>query len=298
MADNESKPPVLKSLIGIFIATGLGALLAVAGSDQGLMLMDLPAFAMLAVLAFGVQWIAFVPAFIGQSERYYDLVGSITYLTVVFIGVTVKQDWHSALLACLIACWALRLGSFLFLRIQVAGKDRRFDRIKPFFFRFMMTWTLQGLWVLMTAGAALAAMTSSKTADAPVFVALGLALWFLGFSFEVVADRQKSQFRADPANEGRFIRNGLWAWCRHPNYFGEIVLWLGIAIIAYPALQGWQYLTLVSPLFVFLLLTRVSGIPMLDSYARRKWGEDPDYQAYRQATPVLFPRPPKHTSRA
>ena len=296
MADTEKKPPVLQSLIGISIATSLGALLAIAGSDQGLLRMDVPAFALLAVLAFGVQWAAFVPAFIGQSERYYDLVGSITYLSVVFIAVTVKQDWHSALLACLIACWALRLGSFLFLRIQMAGKDRRFDRIKPFFFRFMMTWTLQGLWVLMTAGAALAAMTSSKTADAPAIVAAGLALWFVGFAFEVVADRQKSQFRADPANEGRFIRDGLWAWCRHPNYFGEIVLWLGIAVIAYPALQGWQYLTLVSPLFVFLLLTRVSGVPMLDAHARRKWGEEPEYQAYRKATPVLFPRPPKNAS--
>lgn len=298
MADSDKKPPVLQSLIGISIATSLGAFLAIAGSDQGLLLSGLPAFALLAVLAFGVQWAAFVPAFIGQSERYYDLVGSLTYLSVVFIAVTIKQDWHAVLLASLIACWALRLGSFLFLRIQQAGKDRRFDKIKPYFFRFLMTWTLQGLWVLMTAGAALAAMTSSKTADAPAVVAVGVALWVVGFAFEVVADRQKSQFRSDPANEGRFICVGLWAWCRHPNYFGEIVLWLGIAVIAYPALQGWQYFTLVSPLFVFLLLTRVSGVPMLDAHAKRKWGNEPEYQAYRKATPVLFPRPPKNTSGA
>ncbi len=296
MASDNNKPPVMKSIIGITIATGLGAALAAAGSTGGQMLGTLPAFAALAIIAYGIQWLVFVPAFITQSERFYDLTGSITYLSVALIAASVKGDLHSQLLAALIAVWALRLGSFLFMRIRAAGKDRRFDRIKPFFFRFLMTWTLQGLWVLMTAGAALAAMTSEKTADMPIVVGIGVALWVAGFAIEVTADNQKSRFRNDPANADRFISEGIWAWSRHPNYFGEILLWFGIAVIAFPALQGWQYATLISPVFVYLLLTKISGIPMLDAHARKRWGEDPEYQAYRAATPVLFPRPPRRSA--
>jgi steroid 5-alpha reductase family enzyme len=157
----------------------------------------------------------------------------------------------------------------------------------------MMTWTLQGLWVVMTAAAALAAMTSTQTPAIGITGVLGLILWIAGFAIEVVADKQKRDFRRDPDNSDRFIQHGLWAWSRHPNYFGEILLWCGIAVIALPALQGWQYATLISPVFVYLLLTKVSGIPMLDAHALKRWGDEDDYRAYRKATPVLFPRPPK-----
>ena len=87
------------------------------------------------------------------------------------------------------------------------------------------------------------------------------------------------------------ITTGLWSWCQHPNYFGEIMLWTGIALIAAPVLAGWQWVAMVSPLFVFLLLTRVSGIPMLQASARERWGADPEYRAYVQRTPLLLPKP-------
>ena len=115
----------------------------------------------------------------------------------------------------------------------------------------------------------------------------------VGFTFEVIADRQKSRFKQ--AHPDRFIDTGLWAWSRHPNYFGEILLWFGIATIAATTLQGWQWVTLVSPLFVTLLLTKVSGIPMLEKRADERWGTREDYQAYKSSTPVLFPRPPTRT---
>jgi steroid 5-alpha reductase family enzyme len=110
---------------------------------------------------------------------------------------------------------------------------------------------------------------------------------------EVVADRQKSVFKTDPANTGRFITGGLWAWSRHPNYFGEITLWVGVAIIALPTLSGWRWLMLISPLFVILLLTRISGIPMLESRAEKRWGADPEFRAYTDSTPALLLRPPR-----
>ena len=122
---------------------------------------------------------------------------------------------------------------------------------------------------------------------------IGLLVWIIGFGIEVVSDQQKSRFRANPAHEGRFISTGLWAWSRHPNYFGEIVLWSGVALIAAPALQGWQYATLLSPVFVTILLTMGSGIPLLEERADQTWGGQADYEEYKSSTPVLVPRPPR-----
>ncbi|MEE4277030.1 MAG: DUF1295 domain-containing protein [Halieaceae bacterium] len=291
--NDRNAPAPGRSIAGISITIAIAAATALAGSRGGLELGPMPAFTAVALLAFAVQWLAFVPAFVAQTERYYDLTGSLTYLSTALLALSVKGDARSLLLALLIALWAVRLGSFLFLRIRADGRDQRFDRIKPFFFRFLMTWTLQGLWVLMTAGAALAAMTSARSVPLGAWAYAGAALWLIGFAIEAVADAQKRRFRRDPANRGRFISSGLWAWSRHPNYFGEILLWAGIAFIALPALEGWQYVTLVSPLFVYLLLTRVSGVPMLERIADKRWGEDPAYQAYRDSTPVLLPRPPR-----
>jgi steroid 5-alpha reductase family enzyme len=116
-------------------------------------------------------------------------------------------------------------------------------------------------------------------------------VWVLGFAIEATADAQKTRFRADPKNKGGFIHTGLWAWSRHPNYFGEITLWIGVAIITLPVLRGWQWVTLISPVFVALLITRVSGIPLLEKRADEKWGGQADYEAYKERTPVLIPRP-------
>jgi steroid 5-alpha reductase family enzyme len=122
---------------------------------------------------------------------------------------------------------------------------------------------------------------------------VGIIVWIGGFAIEVVADRQKSVFKQDPSNQGRFIKTGLWAWSRHPNYFGEIVLWTGVAIVALPVLSGWRWATLISPLFVILLLTRVSGIPMLEARAEERWGDEEEFRRYTKDTPVLIPRPPR-----
>ena len=274
----------------IVILVGLG--IALAGSQGGASAFGIPLFALSVALAFLIQWLAFIPAYLLQTEKFFDLTGSLTYITVTVIAVLLSPvvDGRSILLLALVVIWAARLGTFLFRRIQKAGKDDRFDEIKPSFLRFLNTWTLQGLWVTFTLAAALAAITTTTRKDLGLFALVGFLVWAFGFSIEVVADAQKSRFRANPENRGKFINTGLWARSRHPNYFGEIVLWIGVAIIALPVLRGWQWVTLISPIFVALLITRISGVPMLEKKADEKWGGQEDYEAYKKSTPVLIPR--------
>lgn len=285
----------IQPYVAIAAIVALGALVAAAGSDGGAKIGDVPLFAVCAAIAFAIQWIVFVPSFRAQTERYFDLTGSVTYMTVVVVAVVGTGDWEprSLLIGGLVIAWAARLGWFLFTRVRREGADRRFDDLKPSFPRFLMTWTLQGLWVLLTLAAGLAAITSESDESLGAWAAIGAALWVVGFVIEAVADAQKRAFRADPVNKDRFIQQGLWRWSRHPNYFGEIVLWAGIAIIAVPALSGWQWVTMVSPVFVFVLLTRVSGIPLLEARARRRWGSEPAFREYVARTSVLIPRPPR-----
>jgi steroid 5-alpha reductase family enzyme len=284
----------IQALIAIVTAIAVGAFIAWAGSDGGARVGKLPVFALCGVLAFVINWLAFVPSAIAKTEHYYDLVGGITYIatTIVAVSLSDQLDLRAALVAAMVMLWSLRLATFLFRRISKAGSDSRFDEIKTQPLRFLMAWTLQGLWVLLTAAAAWAVITGGIREPLGIIGIVGIAVWVSGFAIEVIADLQKSRFREDPANKGQFIDVGLWAWSRHPNYFGEIVLWSGIAIIAVPVLQGWQWATLISPVFVAFLLIRVSGIPMLEDKADERWGGQDEYEDYKRRTPVLIPKPP------
>ena len=270
----------------------IGLLVAAAGSQGGSTLGGIPVFALSVGLAYLIQWLAFIPAYLLQTEKFFDLTGSLTYITVITFALlsSTAPDARSLLLWALVVVWAIRLGTFLFRRIHKAGKDDRFDELKPSFIRFLNVWTIQGLWVTFTIAAALVAITTTIRKELDIFMVVGFLIWILGFSIEVIADSQKSRFSANPENKGKFIQTGLWSRSRHPNYFGEIVLWVGVAIIAIPVLQGWQWIALISPVFVTLLLTRVSGVPLLEKKADQKWGGQADYEAYKQKTPVLIPR--------
>jgi steroid 5-alpha reductase family enzyme len=282
------------SLIAFPIVVLLGAGIAWAGSQGGGRIGAVPIFALMVALAFGIQWLGFIAACALQTEKFYDLTGSVTYTSVTILAVLLSPtiDDRSVLLLAPVLIWATRLGTFLFGRIQKAGKDARFDEIKVSFPRFLITWTVQGLWVTFTAAAALAAITTATRKGLGWLALIGFVIWAFGFSIELLADTQKSAFRADAENKGKFIQSGLWAWSRHPNYFGEIVLWIGVAIMALPVLRGWQFVTLISPVYVTLQLTLVSGLPQLERRADEKWGGQEDYEAYKERTPVLIPRPP------
>ncbi len=291
----------LGALLGVVLVVAVGMGVAWLADPGGRTLLGMPMLPALALLAFAIQWVVFVPSFIAQTEHYYDLTGSATYLLLITIAVVAGLDgeFHARalLVAVMAAVWALRLGSFLFRRVRRRGKDGRFDEIKASAPRFLVAWTVQGLWVFLTLIAALIVMSQGTIEPLDGVAWLGAAVWACGFGIEVIADAQKAAFSADPNNAGRFINTGLWSWSRHPNYFGEILLWTGVAIIAMPVFEGWEWLGLLSPVFVYVLLTRVSGVPILEERADAKWGSDPAYRHYRDNTPVLLLRPPRSAPR-
>lgn len=293
-ANVKAKKAEQTAIIGIAIAAVLGLVFAFLGASGGESIGPIPSFTLLVVLAFAINIAVFVPSFAARTDHYYDLTGSITYLTVTSVALltTDELDTRTLLAALMIYVWAGRLGTFLFKRVKQSDGDRRFDQIKQSAVRFLMAWMLQGLWVTLTAGAAYAAMTSGSKTSFGILGVFGLAVWLIGFAIEAVSDAQKTAFKNDPANDGKFINVGLWRWSRHPNYFGEIMLWTGMAIMVLPALSGLQYATLISPVFVFVLLTRISGVPMLERRADKKWGGQPDYEQYKANTPELMMSPP------
>ena len=281
-------PAIIASII-------IGYLLALAGSQGSEEFNGLSLFAVCASVSYLMHWLIFIPSYAFQTEHYFDLTGTLSYLSALAVGFYLNptSDPRDILIGLLITIWAVRLGSFLFLRIKKDGKDKRFTIMKTEFVWFLMTWTIGGLWVFLTMAAGLAAITSNETVPLGMPALVGLTLWIFGFTIEIVADKQKRDFKKDTSQENEFITSGLWAWSRHPNYFGEITLWAGLTLIALPVLSGWQLCTLISPFFVYILLTRISGIPLLENRANKKWGSDPEYISYLERTPALMMKKPR-----
>lgn len=270
-------------------------LVAIAASVDGAIFSGLPVILLCAVVSFATHWIIAVPSLITSSEKYFDFTGMVATLLLVLTSMFAllssgaEASIRSIFVATFVSVWTLRLGIFLYKRIVKAGEDRRFRDIKKSLPKFLMTWTLSALWVFLTTVNAITLIALNPLEPIGVFFVFGALLWLLGFGFEVIADRQKKHFSEQPENKARFITQGLWSVSRHPNYFGEIILWTGIAIISLPFLSSWQFVTLVSPVFVFLLLTRISGLPFLEEKAEKKWGENKDYIEYKKRTPILVP---------
>lgn len=284
-----------KRLMMLVIILLIGGGVSFAGGYSGASYGSIPVFVVCAIIAFLINWVVFIPSNASKTEKYFDLTGSLTYLSVIAVAMylTPAPSIRAKIAAVMVAIWAIRLGLFLFTRVQRAGHDDRFDKIKVNPLRFFIVWTLQGLWVIMTAACALAIITGGVDKELGVVGMIGIAMWVIGFLIEVVADAQKSAFRKNPENKNRYISSGLWAWSRHPNYFGEILLWCGMAVLAIPVIHSWQYVVLISPVFVYLLLTKMSGIPQLTAKGKERWGDEPAYQKYLANTSTLIPLPPK-----
>ena len=280
-------------VISVLIITSL---IVIAVDDNSVSVNGYSAVLYSAAICLGIQWLAWIPASLAKSERFYDLTGGLTYLTVVGFSLWAGSQSESPsarelIVSLLVVIWALRLSSFLYLRIHRTGKDGRFDRLKTSPIRFLVPWTIQGLWVFLTMIVVIVINSQANSApELGIWDAIGLLMWLLGFSIEVIADNQKSAFNANSDNQGKWIDSGLWSYSRHPNYLGEIMLWTGIACFGISCFSGMERLAWISPIFIYLLLTKISGVPMLDRRGLEKWGDKPEYHKYREGTPTLLPR--------
>ena len=241
-----------------------------------------------------IQWIAFIPAYVFQTEKFFDLTGSITYsgvftyLIYLTASGSINANWGSTVIAVCVILWAGRLGTFLFSRIAKDGEDKRFRTIKPSPSQFFMTWTIQGAWVSLCSLCAITGIASDTGIIINPIFYIGLFMFIGGFAIEIIADQQKTIFRAIPENRDKFITTGLWSRSRHPNYFGEIALWTGVALMSFSSLSGIEFLTLISPIWTYLLLVKISGVRMLEGRGSVKWGDNKDYISYIENTPMVF----------
>ena len=266
------------SFVAVLISISLGILTGIDEVRNGI------------ILSFIFHWLLFIPAFIFKTEKFYDLTGSLSYITIILYVLISSNEgisnYGNVILSSLIIIWTLRLGSFLFLRIKKAGEDKRFREIKKSFSWFFMAFTVSGMWVSICALCALTGI--SNGIELNTITNTGIILFVIGFTLEIIADTQKTNFRKNNKNKDKFITTGLWKYSRHPNYLGEIILWIGVAIISYSSLEINQLFTLVSPVFTYLLLVYVSGINLLEKSGQKKWGSLNEYKEYKRKTPRLF----------
>ena len=282
----------IKNIIAITFFLICIGLINVAGQNIEIEIRGMNAFTFILIIAVLLQVIFFIPSFLLKTEKYYDLVGSLTYITTISLAYfsVENKTMIDSIIYSYVMVWALRLGIYLFRRVRNDGKDVRFEKAKRHFFWFLQYWMGQALWVSLTACAAIIAILSPEEDTLPVLAMVGMALWLSGFAIESISDYQKRVFRKENNPSKSFIHTGLWARSRHPNYFGEITLWTGIAVIALNTLNGIEYVTLISPVFVYILLTRMSGVNLLERIADERYGHLEEYQRYKRNTPVLVPK--------
>ena len=247
-----------------------------------------------AALDLVIQWTLWSIAAFHRTEKFFDLAGSSTFIFLTSLTLRWRYKHSKIYLRQLVqsgcvTLWGLRLGLFLFCRVLQTGGDSRFNKVRGNPKMFFIYWTVQGVWVWMTLWPTLILNTSDNDFDLTWKDYLGWSLWLVGFVLQVVADQQKSQFRANAANKGKWISAGLWSQCRHPNYLGEILMWSSLFLPASSVMSGRQYWSVISPLSVVYLLTQISGIPLLEKQGLKRWGHLAEYQKYRHNTAVLVP---------
>lgn len=244
------------------------------------------------LLSIGLNLFVFLFAYKKQSDHFTDFTYSLTFILVALLAFF-SNDVRSApklVLLFMIIIWAIRLGGYLASRIQRIGVDHRFDDMRPVWHRYIKFWILQGgsVWILATPF--IIALSSGLDIQQLQGVQVaGVATWLIGFLLETIADFQKSKFRNNADNKGQFMQRGLFSIIQYPNYLGEILVWIGVFMFSTPYLNGIEWLSVVSPIWIMVLLLFISGIPYLVKSSERRYGHMKAYQLYKEKTRKLIP---------
>jgi steroid 5-alpha reductase family enzyme len=243
-------------------------------------------------LALAINGAFFAIAAVRKTDVVTDLSYSLTFaLLAVVLLFTGAREPVQLIASLLVLAWALRLGGYLFRRILRMKVDHRFDGMRDEPLRFARFWLLQAVTVAVVMLPVSYLLDRDHPPRFGAWSIAGACVWLAGFAVEAVADAQKSAFRAKEENRGRFVAGGLWRYSRHPNYFGEMLVWWGLFVYAVPVLHGAAYAVVIGPVFITILLLFVSGIPLLERSADEKYGDDPAYRDYKRRTSILVPLP-------
>ena len=239
-----------------------------------------------------IQLLFFILAAIRQTDKFTDLAYGLTFV-ILANYLLLKQD-HSRvhlLIVLIVSIWGIRLASYLFIRINKIKQDARFDNIRTNYLRFGAFWLLQALSIWIISIPLIILLSKPPVLDLLALHWAGLIISAVGIIIESVADWQKYRFKNKLNNKNRWIDSGLWKYSRHPNYFGEILMWWGVFVYCVPNLQNGELFSIISPLYVMFLLLYVTGIPTLEKRYLQRYGNNPAYQAYVARTRLLIPLP-------
>ncbi|MBH60649.1 MAG: hypothetical protein CL907_05760 [Dehalococcoidia bacterium] len=237
-----------------------------------------------------IQFIFYFHSLIFKTDLLFDFIGTLSFITLLTIGLAlmVSPDFNKIFISFLLFLWTSRLGIFLLFRRIKAKKDVRFESFLRSPIKLFLVWNIQAIWVVFSSLPLIVVLSSKIEHDFGLLEWGGFSIWLIGFLVEVIADNQKRTFKKN--NPTLFITTGLWGYSRHPNYLGEILIWLGITVMSFKYLSGFGYIALISPVFVFILLRYISGVPQLESIGNQRWGGDDRYKEYKNKVGLLFPK--------
>ncbi|MCF8379432.1 MAG: DUF1295 domain-containing protein [Bacteroidales bacterium] len=250
----------------------------------------------LLIWIYATAW--FILSLIFKRNDIADIAWGLGYvLLCVFYFFTQEFSDRIMVLYILVGLWGTRLTLHIFMRNRLKTEDFRYhkwrhDWGKYFHIRsYLQVYILQGflLWLIISP---LAIVSFHPQPSLNLLDIAGILLWLIGFYFEAIGDYQLARFKSNPENKGRVMKSGLWKYTRHPNYFGEVILWWGIFLVAYSSPNG--LFGLLSPILVSILILFVSGLPMME----KRYNGIPEYEAYKQKTSIFIPRPPKRNERS
>jgi len=241
-----------------------------------------------AVIIFMHLW--FVYAAITKRNDIADVAWGLGFILLATIGVCVNFNLKTLLVWLLVSFWGFRLAWHIFNRfIRKKQEDKRYLNWRQDWGKNWLFWSwakvflTQGFFLFLVA-LPIIFLSQQTTNDLTLVNLIGLLLWIFGISFETIADKQLKTFLSKPkqAGQGRIMKTGLWKFSRHPNYFGEAVIWWGMWLITF---GDYFWLTIIGPITITLLLRFVSGVPL----AEAGFKDDKEFQEYAKKTPAMFP---------